>query len=178
MADYFSFKAFGPDDRVQVVIETPRGARAKFKLDMEIGAFRYSRPLALGLSYPFDWGFIPSTCGEDGDPLDGIVLHDAASYPGVVIPCNPLGVLQVAQTEEGTTRRNDRYVFKPIKSPLKDVLDEVEELPSKIRNELEQFFRAAVLGTGKTLDYLGWKDAATALKGLRDGAERFAQGKR
>lgn len=171
MADFLRLKAFGPSE----CVETPRGARAKFKLDTQSGTFQYSRPLALGLSYPFDWGFIPSTCGDDGDPLDGIVLHDTTSYPGVVIACNPLGVLQVAQTEDGATKRNDRYIFKPANSPLKDV--DVDELPKKIKNELE-FFRAAVLGTGKSLEYLGWHSAHAALKGLIEGAERFAQGNR
>jgi hypothetical protein len=67
--------------------------------------------------------------------------------------------------------------LKAVNSPLKDVLVDVDELPKKIKNELE-FFRAAVLGTGKSLEYLGWHSAHAALKGLIEGAERFAQGNR
>ena len=66
---------------VRVVIETPRGAAAKMAYDPAIQAFAYIRPLPVGMTYPYDWGFIPSTLGEDGDPLDGLVIHQAASAP-------------------------------------------------------------------------------------------------
>jgi inorganic pyrophosphatase len=68
---------------VHVVVETPRGSAAKLEFDPELQAFTLSKSLILGLSYPYDWGFVPSTKGEDGDPIDVLVLHDAAiSRPG------------------------------------------------------------------------------------------------
>lgn len=70
--------------------------------------------LPLGLSYPFDWGFVPSTQAPDGDPLDILILHEASTYPGVVLPCRPLDVVEMDQDEKEVTReRNDRVIVMP-----------------------------------------------------------------
>ena len=71
-----------------------------------------------GLSYPYDWGFIPSTKAEDGDPLDVLVIHDAQTFPGVVLRCRPVGILEVEQQSEGKKERNDRVFAVPDRSPL------------------------------------------------------------
>lgn len=167
-------RAFGPDDGVRVVIETPPGTGAKFSLDAETGAFQYLL-LASEHSYPLAWSFTPSICPEEHAPQHGIVLRGAASYRGVVISCDPPGVLRVVQTEEGATERSDLYILKPVRSPLNEVQDGVEELPTEIKTELEQFFTAAFLGTGNTVEFLGWHGAGTALKRLRQGAGLFSQ---
>jgi inorganic pyrophosphatase len=78
---------------VYVVVETPRGSAAKLEFDPDLQLFTLSKSLILGLSYPYDWGFIPSTKGEDGDPIDALVLHDAATTPGLVLKCKIIGVL-------------------------------------------------------------------------------------
>src|ERR1700754_1063041 len=100
----------------RVVIETPRGSAAKLAYEPATGVFEYSRPLPVGTVYPYDWGFIPSTLGDDGDPLDGLVIHQAMTAPGVVIKCERLGALCVEQREANSEAlRNDRYVFCPLK---------------------------------------------------------------
>jgi hypothetical protein len=91
-----------------VVVETPRGARAKLTFDPELKTFVLSKALMLGLSYPYDWGFIPSTRAEDGDPLDAMVIHDAATTPGLVLRCKLIGVLQTMQKTKHDRIRNDR----------------------------------------------------------------------
>ena len=99
---------------VYVVIEMPRGSAAKLEFDPDLQAFTLSKPLMLGLSYPYDWGFIPSTKGEDGDPIDVLVLHDVATSPGLVLKCKVIGVLEVLQKESGKqTIRNDRLIAVP-----------------------------------------------------------------
>jgi inorganic pyrophosphatase len=157
---------------IRVVIETPRGARAKFSYDAENRVFTYSHPLPAGISYPFDWGFIPSTLGEDGDPLDGLVIHEAATAPGIVMKCSLLGVLAVEQTEKRETVRNDRYILCPHKEDAEDA-QIADGVPKELRDEIEQFLAASVLGTDKKLKFQKWKNHKQALKGLKKGQKAF-----
>jgi len=161
------------DDKfIRVVIETPRGAAAKFSYDADQGFFAYAHPLPAGISYPFDWGFIPSTLGEDGDPLDGLVIHQAASSPGIVIRCSLLGALTVEQTEKGETVRNDRYILCPQKQDAEDA-EVARGVPKELRDEIEQFLQASVLGSDKKLAFKGWQTPDQALKGIKRGRKAF-----
>lgn len=163
------------DGLVRVVIETPRGSEAKLAYDPATQVFVYVRPLPVGMSYPYDWGFIPSTLGEDGDPLDGLVIHQAATAPGVVIKCRLLGALRVNQKDqEGEAIRNDRFIFCPHKEDAEDEPATAEQVPEHLRREIEQFFRSSVLGTGKTIKFKGWLGADRALKAIRKGMKAFS----
>src|ERR1700746_38958 len=99
---------------VHVVVETTRGSAAKLEYDPDLEVFTLSKALMLGLTYPYDWGFIPSTKGEDGDPIDALVLHDTATARGLVLKCKIIGVLEVLQSEKGKRGiRNDRLIAVP-----------------------------------------------------------------
>jgi inorganic pyrophosphatase len=102
-----------------VVIESPARSAVKIKFDPALGAFRYSRPLVAGLTYPFDWGFVPGTQAPDGDPLDAMVLSDAPTATGVVIACRALGVLRLTQREphREARQRNVRVIAVPVVAP-------------------------------------------------------------
>jgi hypothetical protein len=78
-----------------------RGSHCKLEFDTKLRAFTLAKPLLAGLTYPYDWGFIPSTKAEDGDPLDVLVIHDAGTYPGLALRCRPIGVLEVLQASNG-----------------------------------------------------------------------------
>jgi len=152
---------------LHVVVETPSGSRVKLKYSTNLGTFILSRPLALGVSYPFDWGFVPSTSAADGDPFDAMILSDTASYPGVVVTCRSLGVLAVEQNAKGGGReRNDRIVAEAV-----SVHPPTTSLDNRIRQELEAFFVAATRFEGKDLRLLGWDDAAAAEALIRDASE-------
>ncbi|AZO71292.1 MULTISPECIES: inorganic diphosphatase [unclassified Mesorhizobium] len=166
-------------DQIRVVVETPRGAAAKFSYDPKTGVFEFTRPLPVGNTYPYDWGFVPSTIGEDGDPLDGLIIHQAASAPGIVINCDLLGALRVKQKDsEGSEFRNDRFVFRPHKQDSPDKPATEESVPEELRREIEQFFKSSVLGTDKTIRLKGWRDATEASALLRKGMNSFARKKR
>ncbi|MGO4642512.1 inorganic diphosphatase [Mesorhizobium sp. 2RAF45] len=163
------------DGLIRVVVETPRGAAAKLAYDPATRVFGYVRPLPVGMSYPYDWGFVPSTLGEDGDPLDGLVIHQACTAPGVVIKCRLLGALRVKQKDQGgEPLRNDRFIFCPQKEDAEDEPATAGEVPEHLRREIEQFFLSSVLGTGKTIKFKGWQSADEALKAIRKGTKAFS----
>lgn len=162
--------ARGAGGSVHVVVESPRGATLKYKYSPEFAAVMLSRPLPAGLAYPYDWGFVPSTRAADGDPLDAFVVWDASSFPGVVIECRPIGVLKVSQQPQGREReRNDRLAVVPVKAVRLSGVRSVFDLPERSRQELEQFFVAAVAFEQKALQLLGWGGADEAA-GLLDAA--------
>jgi inorganic pyrophosphatase len=174
MKDLIALPAFVDEEAFNVVIESPRASTLKFKYDPELGVMRLSRPLPLGLRYPHDWGFVPSTRAADGDPVDAIVVWDGPSYPGVVISCRPIGILQVEQTNTETRKRerNDRLAVLPVEAPRWETVRSIFDLSERVRLELEQFFVAAVAFEGKELSLLGWKGPADAMKLVRASAAR------
>jgi inorganic pyrophosphatase len=134
-------------------ILNPR-ARAKLNFDPELRAFVLSKALMLGLSYPYDWGFIPSTRAEDGDPLDAMVIHDAATYPGLIMRCKLIGVLQTLQQTKRKRIRNDRVIAVPENSHRERELHGLEGISPEVRAELEKFFVATDELEAKTLRHL------------------------
>jgi inorganic pyrophosphatase len=159
------FEALPTRDRaghVHVVVETPRGSSVKIAWDPELRVFAYGRQLSAGLSFPFDFGFVPRTKAGDGDPLDALVLHEGASYPGVLIACRLVGLIRVGQSERGKRVRNDRVVAVPTEDARVGSGYAGRALSSRNRAELEEFFRAAVLFEGKHVTLLGWGGAKEA----------------
>ena len=169
--DLTALPTFARHDVFHVVVESPRGSPLKLKFDAHLQAMSISRPLPLGVLFPFDWGFIPSTEGQDGDPLDAMLLWDVPSYPGVVVPCRALGILQVEQNrrnhDSSERIRNDRIIGLPVEARREQSTDGVDALPGRIREELEQFAIIATALEGKDLRILGWGDVSAALALIR-----------
>jgi inorganic pyrophosphatase len=159
---------------VHVVVETPRGSAAKLEFDPDLQAFTLSKSLILGLSYPYDWGFIPSTKGEDGDPIDVLIMHDAATSPGLVLKCKIIGVLEVIQKEARNKKiRNDRLIAVPRDSHREKSGDDARYLPKQIREEVEKFFVATDELENKELKFLGWKGPKTGEKLIDRAAKQY-----
>jgi inorganic pyrophosphatase len=140
--NFINLPRFTKDGDVHVVVETPRGSRAKFAYDEKLETFVLSKSLLTGLTYPHDWGFVPSTKADDGDPLDIMVIHDAATFPGIVLTCRIIGILQIEQKSKGKAGRNDRLFAVPRRSHSEEGLRDVREIFKPIREELEKFFIA------------------------------------
>src|SRR5437868_5301092 len=106
MRDLHTLPTFAGQGVFHAVVESPRGATVKLKYAPELGAMSISRPLVLGVTYPCDWGFVPSTTGPDGDPIDVAIWWDVTTYPGVVVPCRALAVVRVEQNKaDGSEQR-------------------------------------------------------------------------
>jgi inorganic pyrophosphatase len=173
MTDLLKLPAFAADGTVHAVVETPRHACTKYKYEPVLGCFVLSRTLMTGLSYPYNWGFIPSTVAADGDPLDTLIICDATTFPGLVLNCQAIGVLEVAQTEKGKTVRNDRVFLVPVKARDQRQYDSVFDMSALLRNELEEFFIASVAGTNKKLRMLGWRGPVRGAQAIRKAARAY-----
>jgi len=93
-----------------VIIETPRGSRNKYKYNQKTGRLKFSKVLPEGMTFPYDFGFIPDTKAADGDPLDVLVLSDEPMFPGFELECRIVGVLRAKQRENGKENRNHRLI--------------------------------------------------------------------
>jgi inorganic pyrophosphatase len=164
MANLLKLPAFDKKGNIHVIVETPRGSRAKLTYDPDLRVFVLSKSLMAGLTYPHDWGFIPSTQAEDGDPVDALVIHEAATSPGLVIKCKAIGVLEIIEHEKKQKQRNDRIMAVPVDSHAEKGLRDVRQLSKPVREELEKFFVATAELQSKTLECLGWRGPKQAFR--------------
>ena len=166
MTDLLALPPRNEDGAVHVVVESPAGATVKLKYDPKLRVFMVSRPLVLGLRYPHDWGFIPGTLAEDGDPLDALVVGDTPTYPGVVHVTRPIAVLRVTQRKKhgkpGERERNDRIIAVSVKAFRDDGIHDLSHLPDRVRAELSLLFEMVVGLEQKELTIEGWGDRIEA----------------
>lgn len=135
-------KPFHKEDKsvLQVMIETPKGSRNKYKYDPKLRTFKLNRVLPDGMDFPYDFGFVPSTQGEDGDPIDVLLLMDEPAFAGCMIESRLIGVIEGEQEENGQRRRNDRLVAVALASHRHSDLQDISELNPTLVKEVGQFF--------------------------------------
>ena len=167
MTNYAKLPTWADRTHVYAVVETPRGSHAKLEFDPKLHVFTLSKPLLTGLSYPYDWGFIPSTKADDGDPIDVLIIHEPATYPGLVLCCKPIGILEILQIKNGKKERNDRNFVVPDRTPFEADLTDIRRLPKRAVSELEHFFEATDALEDKKLEFLGWHGPSKALKAIK-----------
>jgi inorganic pyrophosphatase len=155
--------SFDDDDRLRVVVECPKGSAIKVTFDPKIGAFAFSRTLPAGMVFPFDFGFVPGTKAEDGDPLDALVLHDSPTHPGIVIACELEGAVLLEEDEDDGRRiRNDRLVVVPAEDDRAAAEHRGSALTRRRKLEIEKFFESSTFFEGKNVEVLGWADRRAA----------------
>ena len=133
--------AFDPETgTLNAIVETPKGRRNKFKFDERRCLFVLGKVLPAGAVFPFDFGFIPSTRGGDGDPLDVLVLMDEPAFPGCLVPARLVGVIEAEQTEEGETVRNDRLLAVAEESNAHREVRSIGQISASLLDEIEHFF--------------------------------------
>ena len=159
-------------DHIRMVVETPKGSLVKIEYDEQLGHFAISHGLALGVTYPFDWGFVPGTLGEDGDPVDALAIHDAGTYPGVIMTCKALGVVDVEQKGKKGRISNPRLILAPLWHQRMDAIESAPNLPKRLREEIEQFFVSATFFTGKDPKIIGWRGPKAVERLIREAAKK------
>src|SRR3954463_28871 len=157
-------------DAIPVIIETPKGSAFKYTYEPKKHLFKLSKVLPAGMTFPFDFGFIPDTKGEDGDPLDIIVIAEFESFAGCIMDCRVIGGIKAEQTErDGKTQRNDRFIGVPVVSQLFADINSTEDFPKKIMEQLEAFFKNYNELSGKQFKSLGSMSPEEAYELIKKG---------
>lgn len=132
----------GKDDgELRIVIETPKGSRNKYDYDPECDCMELATVLPEGMSFPYDFGFIPSTLGEDGDPLDVLILMDAPVVPGCVVNARLIGAIEAMQKEkDGNWTRNDRLLAVATHAQTHQAIETLDDLRPHLLEEIKGFF--------------------------------------
>lgn len=152
---------------MDIIIETPKGSRQKYAFDKESRLFRLKKVLAPGLAFPFDFGFIPGTKGQDGAPFDILVLSEYQGFPGCIMDVRIVGCLQATQTMGGKrSYRNDRYIGILEQSSEYDRIMSLEELPDTLIDSIKLFFTTYLQAEGKSIQWEEHLNARLAVEKL------------
>ena len=151
-------------DTIKIIVETPKGSPIKYKYDPKKKMFEAHKMLPVGLAFPFDFGFITKTKGEDGDPLDVLILSEFSFLQGAMVECNVIGSMKAEQTEGKKTIRNDRIFVTPAIKGLSPVYESLDDVQPEKMKELESFFIYHNMTEGKTFKPLGILSVKETLK--------------
>jgi inorganic pyrophosphatase len=153
-----------------VTIEIPKGQRNKYELDHETGRIRLDRMLFTSTRYPADYGFIDNTLGQDGDPLDALVLLEEPTFPGCLIRCRAIGMFRMTD-EKGP---DDKVITVPARDPRQTRFQEIDDVPEFDRLEIQHFFEVYKdLEPGKSVEGARWADRAAAEQEIENSRARL-----
>jgi len=173
LADPSRLRPFDSADKqlLRVVIETPKGSRNKFALNADDHIFELKKVLPSGMAFPYDFGFVPSTLAADGDPVDVLVLMDEPAFPGCVLKCRPIGVIEGEQGERKGKERNDRIIAVEKDAHSWADVKTVKDLGKPFIRELEEFFVNYHRLSGQQYRILGLKGRDQARKLVKAGMQ-------
>ncbi len=155
----------GPDapETIYAVIECLKGERNKYEYDKDIPAVVLDRVLHSNVHYPADYGFIPKSYYDDGDPFDVLVLLEDQTFPGCVIEARPVALMKMDDDGE----KDDKVIAVPVEDPRYDHIEDLEDLTQQLQDEIEEFFETYKnLEAGKEVNVLGWEEKAAALEAI------------
>ncbi len=161
-------------EELNVIIDTPKDSRNKYKYDEKLGLFKLSGVLAVGHSFPYDFGFIPQTLGGDGDALDVLVLMDEPAFVGCLVRSRLVGVIEAEQTErDGKTERNDRLIGVAADSIIHADIKTINDLNKTLVDQIEHFFISYNEAKGKKFKSLGRFGARKAKTLVEEGIKKI-----
>jgi inorganic pyrophosphatase len=161
----------GPEcpEIVRMIVEIPKNSGNKYEYDRALGVFLLDRALYSPMHYPGDYGFIPGTLAEDGDPMDVLALVDQPSFPGCLIEVRPVAVLNMVDSSVG----DQKIISVPTRNPRFDQIHTIDQIFAHIRREIEHFFTIYKELEGKITEMRGWGDPREARKVIVDSRKRF-----
>ena len=152
-----------------VTVEIPKGTKNKYELDHETGRIRLDRTLFTSTQYPYDYGFIEGTLGQDGDPLDALVLINESTFPGCLIECRAIGMFRMTDEAGG----DDKVVVVPNGDHRQDHLQDIDDIATHTVLEIEHFFTVYKdLEPGKSVEGATWTGRDEAEQEIRESLER------
>ena len=155
-----------------VTVEIPKGHRNKYEVDHETGRIRLDRTLFTATQYPADYGFIEGTLGEDGDPLDALVLIPEPTFPGCLIRCRAIGMYRMKDEKGG----DDKVLCVPFEDPRQEHLRDIHHLPEFDRLEIQHFFQVYKdLEPGKSVEGATWTGRIEAEQEIRNSVRRHEE---
>ncbi len=158
-----------PPEEVTAVVEIPFGSRNKYELDKATGLMKLDRVLYSAVHYPGDYGFIPRTLHEDGDPLDVLVLVKEQTFPGCLIDVRPIGVLNMLDRGEP----DDKILAVPMNDPYHQEFFDIADIPQHLLKEVEHFFERYKDLEGKRVQIIGWEKSDVAMKLIIESMELY-----
>jgi inorganic pyrophosphatase len=156
-------------DTVYEVVEIPRGHRNKYEYNKKLGVIHLSRVLFSPMHYPGDYGFIPRTCADDGDPLDILTMVTEPTFPGCVIEVRPIGVFHMLDNKEG----DEKILAVPSSDPLFGQYDSITDVPKHFLAEVSHFFETYKQLEGIHVQALDWEDAEAARAVIMQACENY-----
>lgn len=154
---------------ISVMVEIPKGSRNKYEYDKEKKVFRFDRMLFSAVHYPSDYGFIPETLAEDGDPLDALVLLWEPTFPGCLIEAKPVGLFKMWD-EKGP---DQKILCVPVGDPYWNTIERLADVPSHLLKEIEHFFSIYKELEEKKTGVEGWEDYEAAIRIIQEAQKRY-----
>jgi inorganic pyrophosphatase len=158
-------------DALYCMVEIPKGSRNKYEWDERLKAIRFDRFLFSSVVYPLDYGMIPDTLAEDGDPLDAMVCVSEPTFPGCVIPVKPIALFKMSD-DKGI---DDKIICVPLQDPNWNSAERLEDLPEQLRDEISHFFSVYKTLEDKTVEVDGWYSREDAVQVIEDSRRRYAE---
>lgn len=158
-----------PPEDINVVIEIPHGSRNKYELDKESGLYRLDRVLYSSVHYPGDYGLVPRTLSDDGDPLDVLVLLKESTFPGCIVECRPLGLLRMRDRGD----YDEKIIAVASHDPLQREFFDIADLPQHRLREIEHFFEIYKDLEGGNIEIIGWEKMESACREISIAIERY-----
>lgn len=169
-----SKKAINKDIILPVIIEIPKGCRNKYEYDKKRKVIKFDRMLFSAMHYPSDYGFVPKTLAQDGDPLDALVLVWESTFPGCFIETKPIGLFKMWD-EKGP---DEKILCVPIKDPLWNHLNSLKDVPPHLLKEIEHFFAVYKDLEEKKTGVEGWEDRESAIRIIKESRQRYVKAKK